>query len=296
MASACGEYVGEALVSDSGAYLGDFTGGTAIDAPLGWSRSMAFAWGSYRPYCPSAHRTFQCCALPDWIMAPWWDPPWLIDGCNIIFQPRVPLSMPFGSTYTGLLNGSVFDDDSGPAGLEGVPAIELDLAGSGHGSLAFIGEQASLHSGFSEDDYATAWMPEIGSQWVWQAWAKIVPDSNGYSIPDGHLQFGYGRMNTAVLLPHSPADDDLTDDWKFFQAVFTVIPWLSDAHPAIPYITFRSEDAVYRETRLIEMYCKEFAMTKWAPKGRVRVKCAHLYPLGAAVAGGNWCDNFHGHG
>lgn len=298
MPSGCGESVGEVLVNDAGVYVGDFAHGPAIDAPLGFSRSMAKFWGDYHPYCPSAGREFQCCSIIDWIFSPWWEPPYMIDSCNPTPQPLVPLSTPFGTTYTGMLNGAIVSDSSGPPHLEGLPAVELDLAGSGHGSLAFIGERASTAIHYNPSDYDTAWLPDIGSQWVWQVWAKTVPDSNDYTIPDGHLSFGYGRENTVSLAPcPSPDDDTLTSDWKFFRTVFTITPWLSDAHHAIPFISVRSDDAVNRVERIVELYCKSFYLTKWERKGRVRLKCAHLSPLGAAQVGaGNWCDSFHGHG
>lgn len=297
MTSVCGEYVGEALVSDDGTFLGDFTQGDGLDAPLGWSRSMGYWWGHYNAYCPSGGLTFQCCSLYQWIFSPWWDPPYLIDTCNPVPQPRVPISS-FGTTFTGMLNDTIVADTSGPPHLTAVPALQLDLAGSGHGSLSFIGERASQHAGYDPADYDTAWFPDIGSRWVWQVWAKVVPDSDDYTIPDGRLSFGYGRENTETLVPTpAPDDDTLTTDWKFFQTAFTVTPWLSDAHHAIPFISVRSEDAVFRQPRILTLFCKDITLTKWAPKGRVAFKCAHLYPEDAPQLGvGNWCDSFHGHG
>lgn len=298
MPSGCGEFEGEVLVSDDGIYLGDFAHGRGLDTALGWSRSESIAWGLYNPYCPPG-QTFQCCGLVDWIMSPFWEPPYVTAGCGGA-QPLVPLGH-LGTGYTGLLDGEIVVDSTGPPHLESLPAVEFSLSGIGTGSVAFVGEQASNTSGFEPEDYDPGWNPDASSRWVFQAWLKMVPDFFDYEMPQARVKFGYGRLGTSAVLAHE-AEGELTSEWQFFQVHFSILPWLFMDHPAIPFIQVSDLDEdgnliSYRRSQEIILYCKRIIMSKYEQHGRFRMKCAHLYPEDAPQLGvGNWCDSFHGHG
>lgn len=260
MASACGEYPGEVIVDNDGNYLGDFAHGMAIDAPLGFSRSMAYAYGLYP------------CGGLWWFYSPFWVPPWVMDECNATPQPDVPFSVVTG--YVGLVGATLVTDDSGPAPA-GIPALDLDFSGYPSGHLAFIGETASQHAGYDPADYAGAWLPEIGSCWIAQCWAKAVPDDAAFVATGASVDFGYGRIGWGWLTYNAGV---LTEDWQFFQRSFTIQPNAPDGVVAIPIVGANGNVLRYSETRTVEFLGEEHTLTKAAPHGRMRIKCFHLYP------------------
>lgn len=291
--SACGEYEGEVIVGNDGTYLGDFDHGMAIDAPLGFSRSASDSRGIY------ISPTVNC---GDWVSSPFWRPPYLTDSCVPLStyplpgpQPRVPIRG--GAGFFGTLNGQIVADSSGPTGLEDMPAVEIDFCGSGSGYLSFIGETASQKAGEDPADYTDLWNPAFASRWVIQCWAKPVDDGNGYVMSDASMKLGYGRLEAAIF--NAPiADAALDTDWKFFQTPFATSDSYPDK-PAIPAFGATGGSLFNNEGHSVIYAGVDYTLKKMTPKGRLRLKCLHLYPEGAtpiSSSTGNWCDSFHGHG
>lgn len=269
-ASPCGLFTGEVFADSDGTYLGDFPYTDGPGGPFGWVACMANCdplsfFGCYRSFTFD----YRC-------------------GCG---KPYTGIHVPFafgaGAAYT-------VADASGPPGLEALPAMRVDLPGSPDCLVGWAGSQVvdpatgAWRTGTLDD--STGWNPPADETWVFQCWAKIVPDANDVVVAGAKLSFavapegfGSGAPTTDQL--------ELTTDWQFFQTIFPggFFPSSSFYWPLIVFSNVKNS-----QPDTCSFFGTVIAIHTYHPLGSVLIKCAHLYPL--VTPGGNWIDSFHGHG
>lgn len=279
----CGTYPGEALVDSSGNYLGGFSAGMGIDAPLGFTRSQGVAAGQYdgSAWCGGVFG----------FNSQFWEAAYLLDTCYSLAtnpslagpQPQVPV----GGAFRGSLNGQIVTDSSGPTGMDTDNACEIDGTGNAAGFLTFIGDTASGHAGFTAGDYTSfPWQPNVGEAWIYRGWVKSVPDDNGLVADDYTIAvlYAWGNAQTfAGIHPNIPAGV-----WTEFVIPFTIpssAVFVSGA-PRVPAVAPTSYPVV-QETRTVnDLSGHATSLTKFARSYRFHFKCLHLYPAVPPPSGG----------
>jgi len=283
--SPCGLFTNEVFVDTNGDYVGEFQIGDGPAGPFGWVNCMSlfddetFYFGLFDAFKEPA------CALTEF-------------GRNVY----VPVDGVFG-----VQAARTVADASGPAGLEAVAAMEVDLNGAAGQHLAWAGPQVIDGSGdwvlVGELNTTTGWNPTPDDTWIFSCWAKTVPDGDGVDVAGATLDFtigveGFGESSVTAEPPLV-----LSDEWQFYQAVFNGLadptgPW------CWPIIRFSGDilknvvtyERIY-EVDPVNHTTSTVTLQAYAAKGRVHIKCPHLYQAaGPGVSTGNWIDNFHGHG
>lgn len=280
--SACGLFPGEIFADENGDYVGELDIGDGPGGPFGWVRCLAVAECDKGIF--GLFRSFQT-------------PP-----CNnCIGQPH-SLGIHVGFGF-GIQDLRTVADASGPTGLEAVDAMQCDLPGSEESFIGWAGAQVLDGSGQWQTgilDGDTGWHPKNGEKWVFQCWAKAIPDDDGVTVDGGTAKLSFSfALETATAAAPTALSDSLTlsGDWQFFQTIFNWsfgdIP--SGTHPWVwPLIGFAGTELKNVVAYDVDWFGSLVHLHGYAPRGRVLIKCAHLYPL--ITPGGNWIDNFHGHG
>lgn len=266
----CGLFDGEVFADVDGTYVGDFSVGDGPGGPFGWVACMSYAdpatwFGCFRSFS----HLYRCA-----------------EG-----KPRVAIGVPFafgaGSAYT-------VADSSGPAGLEAMPAMRVDLPGSPTCYVGWAGAQVVDALGewqYGLLDGDTGWDPPSDQEWLFSCYAKVVPDANDVTVTGAKLRFDVSPNGFGT---GSPTGDSLTltDEWQFFSTTFFggFIPSSSFYWPLIGFFG----DIENRGDDTCRFFDDDIHITTYLPYGSVLIKCAHLYP--PVVPGGNWIDSFHGHG
>lgn len=266
----CGLFDSEVFVDENGVYVGDFSYTDGPGGPFGWVHCMGF--------CEDPAFFF---GVFDYFAPP--------TPCNCRELVAIPVGFSFGC-------GPIYTvaDASGPLGLEAMAAMEVNLPGSPDSRIGWAGPQVVDADGnwvYGVLGGSTGWKPLADETWVFQCWAKIVPDENGVEIADANLRFevapeGFGN---------TPVNGDelaLTTDWQFFQTTFAggFFPDTAWYWPLIGFTGAIEHQISYTG----HFFNTPVPLHGYAPYGRVHIKCAHLYKLHGGK--GNWIDSFHGHG
>lgn len=270
----CGVFDREALVDEDGIYIGNPGLGDGPGGPYGWV--------SCTSYCENIHgllRSFEFTPCP----------------CDIgggLRLPAAPIPFSFGVQHL-----SSVVDTSGPPGLEGMLAMQLDSTGAGGGLATWMGTQVYdgsdwVYGGLGGD---TGWRPAFGELWVFQCWTKAIPDDDGFVMNGGsHIGF-HGTLpglSDTVLVPGEP----INDTWTFFQGIFAwpyhgTAP--GDASWGIPSINIGGDELVRSEDYTQSFFGHDFTLNGFVPKGRMLIKCPHLYPYVAQELH-VWANDFAG--
>lgn len=242
--SDCGNFTGEKIVDGSGNYVGDGSEGAIGWTQCGWfCNNSQFEWGASPP-CP----------------------------CDSLGNALSPLAQLYDNPASSI---SVVSDTSGPRGLEHIPAFEIDGAGIPGSSVEWVGPGAGagLHT-------VPTGIPLVaGVRYTCSFWIKGVPDDDGF-VANGyawHAALGvryYGQFDI-VQIP-------IPSDWTFAFGV-------SSPYPSFSFVQSPNDGAFAMgfgtDLSKTEPYTVPIghgvAATIFSPRGRVHVKCIHLYPYGA---------------
>lgn len=255
----CGVFDGEVFVDDSGTYIGNAGLGDGPGGPYGWVNCAA--------YCENKGGIFG-------LFRSFKDPP-----CSCFSGTRgTRVGIPYsfgGQSLTSVV------DTSGPPGLEGMLAMQIDLPGTGESIFTWAGTQVYDET----TGWATGlingnpgWRPSNDEMWVVQFWVKAVPDDDGFLMSDSHITFcgaprGYPEIGQAPRVP-------ITDEWTFTQQIFAANVSLFGSTPDWTWPVFNvAGTELERSEDYPEPWFGGFVtLNGFVPKGRLLMKCPHLYP------------------
>jgi len=264
--SACGEFVGEVFLGADSEYVGGFDDGAdTFGNPYGWVHCMAD--------CEPASSPFR-----DFYVTP------CACGSGDPNPPRAGIPFEFS---TQLL--TVVTDTSGPTGLEAEPALQIDGSGATNAAFAWVGPQhrdpdtGDYKLGLLDNDPDTGWYPQDGESWTFECWAKVVPDYEGFTPAATDLGFTAAKagFSTGTVDERTAISDT---EWTFVHKVFD---WIGgDTGPGettafvFPVLEIHGSDWNRRENRTIDVAGTPVTVEFYIARGRLLVKCAHLYPTG----------------
>lgn len=249
-----GSYLNEVIIDEFGAYIGDFSGGDGLEVgmPLGFAHAVnGIVTGA---------GGFVLFAQPYWA-----------DCSDPAIQPMAYVSFTeFFPTTRPTAFGTIVTDNSGPAGFASHNACRIDTAGS-PGGFFWVGPAASRVAAVAP--YSGGWFPLHGSQWIFSAYVRAVPDVNGFVCSGYTAGFGAGPWGS---VPVEVGSFTLTEEWQYVTYTFT---WPYSTGPAVPAVMATDSRFFNPVTKTVPIppFGGLFTMTKDDNKGSFLVKELHLY-------------------
>ena len=310
----CPRYQGEVIVGSDGRWLGGFDeiyhpSPFPVDlgdpiwpvgfTPVGWGFGTFAGHNSVVPYTQWRHGTVVYC--PDDSSAPpgnhydlessgVWSQNVIAPNTHVTGAATdEPALWPIANFYDWIYSSAdmrVVVDNSGPTGIEDANALEVDFSGLGNNEgFTFVGEGGGFlgagpidpNYGDETDRSTTGWNVALSSCWTLDFWIKPVPDDDGFTCTGFEIGGRWGFYPEFAFF----AGQTLVAGWQHYQQDSS---WFDGVFAGYPMAN--AAVGIGGGPGNISACPAPHGIYSLAQKrGRVHVKCLHVYPCGSLPTG-----------